>query len=298
MKNASKTTNLPSGSGTSSTPGTRPTPPPKYPNRCISCTRPNDIRETPNSTVSPGRNSAAATVPERSSEDASAVGMVVADEEEDGMATYRRRRRAVCFTRASSPTNRSKEGRRASKQFEREARVFAACRKVNFNPRRPRPLYIHRARRFGKPAIQQCGVNQRSCQKPPRNHFERGQRLHHLATPLAPDDLVELVPRRANVGAKAKTPPFARCLRQPRDTNEDKTTSGLTLRPTRRWTKAHDEVVLPRGLVQHGGPRVVRPIVTGPAWPLRITGLICKGFPVITDCNPALWEYSGDNLGA
>ena len=90
-----------------------PNPAAKYPNRCISCTRTNDIRETPNSTVSPGRNSAAATVPERSSEDASAVDVVATDEEEDGIATYRRRRRAVCFTRASSPTNRSKEGRRA-----------------------------------------------------------------------------------------------------------------------------------------------------------------------------------------
>jgi hypothetical protein len=174
MKNASKTTNSHSGSGTSSAPETRPTPPPNYPNRCIFCTRTNDIRKTPNSTVSPGRNSATATVPDKSSEDTSAVGVVAADEEEDGMATYRRRRRAVCFTWASSPTNRSKEGRRASEQFERERRVFAAHRKVNFNPRRPLPLYIHRARRFGKPAIQQCGVNQRSCQKPLWNHFERG----------------------------------------------------------------------------------------------------------------------------
>jgi hypothetical protein len=213
------------------------------------------------------------------------------------MATYGRRRRAVCFTRASSPTNRSKEGRRASEQFESEARVFVVRGKVNFNPRCPRPLYIHRARRFGKPAIQQCGVSQRSCQKPPRNHFKRGQRLHHLATSSAPDDLVELVPRRANVGAKAKTPPFARCLRQPRSTNGDKTTGRLTLRPTRRRTKTCDEVVSSRGLVQHGGPRVIRPIVTGPAWPPRITGLICKGLPVITVCNSALWEYSGDNLG-
>jgi hypothetical protein len=139
-ENASKTTNSPSGSGTSSAPGTRPTPPPKYPNRCISCTRTNDIHETPNSTVSPGRNSATATVPERPSEDASAVGVVTADEEEDDMATYHRRRRAVCFTRASSPMNRSKEGRRASKKFEREARVFATRRKVNFNPRRPAPF--------------------------------------------------------------------------------------------------------------------------------------------------------------
>jgi hypothetical protein len=41
---------------------------------------------------------------------------------------------------------------------------------------------------------------------------------------------------------------------------------------------------------------VIRPIVTGPAWPLRITGLICKGISVITVYNPALLEYSRDNL--
>jgi hypothetical protein len=99
------------------------------------------------------------------------------------------------------------------------------------------------------------------------------------------------------VGAKAKTPPFARCLRRPRCTNGDKTTGRLTLRPIRHRTKACDEVVSSCDLVQYGGPRVIRPIVTGPAWPLRITGLICKGIPVITVYNPALWEYSGDNLG-
>jgi hypothetical protein len=37
--------------------------------------------------------------------------------------------------------------------------------------------------------------------------------LKDLAASSAPDDLVELVPRRANVGAKANTLPFARCLR-------------------------------------------------------------------------------------
>jgi hypothetical protein len=101
-----------------------------------------------------------------------------------------------------------------------------------------------------------------------------------------------------HVGAKSKTPPFARCLRQSRCTNGDKTIGRLTLRSTRRRTKACDEVVPSRGLVQHGGPRVIWPIVTGHAWLLRITGLICKGLLVITVCNPALWEYSGDNLGA
>ena len=167
---------------------------------------------------------------------------------------------------------------------------------MEFKKRRPPPPFIHRARRFGKPAVQQYGVNQRSCQKPPRNHFERGQRLHHLATSSAPDDLVELVPRRANVGAKAKMPPFARCLRRNPWTNGDKTTDMFTLRPIRHRTKTCDVVVPSCDLVQHGGPRVIRPIVTGPAWQLRVTGLVCKGIPVITVCNPALWEYSGDNL--
>jgi hypothetical protein len=71
-----------------------------------------------------------------------------------------------------------------------------------------------------------------------------------------------------------------------------------TLHPTSRRTKAYDEVAPSRGLILHEGPRAIRPIVTGPAWPLRITGLICKGFSVITVCNPTLWEYSRDNLGA
>jgi hypothetical protein len=38
-----------------------------------------------------------------------------------------------------------------------------------------------------------------------------------------------------------------------------------TLRPTRRKTKAHDEVAPFRVLIQHEGPRGIRPIVTGPA---------------------------------
>jgi hypothetical protein len=100
-----------------------------------------------------------------------------------------------------------------------------------------------------------------------------------------------------DVGAKAKTPPFARSLRSPRCTNGDKTTGRLTLRLIRHRTKTCDEVVSSCDPVQHGGPRVIRPIVTGPAWPSRVTGLICKGLPIITVCNPALWEYSGDNLG-
>jgi hypothetical protein len=256
----------------------------------MSCTRTEDIRDTPNSTVSPARNSSAATLLSVSSDDAPVGGVAAAEEEEDGIATYRRRRRAVCFTRARSPTRKEQGGQTGSERFAKAVRVFVERGKIKFKTRRPLPPFIHRARRFGKPAVQQYGVNQRSCQKPPRNHFERGQRLHHLATSSARDDLVELVPRRANVGAKANTPPFARCLRRPRYTNGDKTTGRLTLRPTRHRTKACDEVVSSYDLVRHGGPRVIRPIVTGPAWPLCITSLICKGLPVITVCNPALWE--------
>jgi hypothetical protein len=59
-----------------------------------------------------------------SSDDAPSGGVYAADEEEVGMATYRRRRRAVCLTRARSPTSRSKEGRRADERFQKEARVL------------------------------------------------------------------------------------------------------------------------------------------------------------------------------
>jgi hypothetical protein len=188
-------------------------------------------------------------------------------------------------------------GQTSSKRFEKAVRVFAERGTIKFKTRRPPSPFIHRARRFRKPAIQQYGVNQRSCQKTPRNHFERGQRLRHLATSSAPSDLVELVPRRANVGAKAKKPPFARGLRRTRCTNGDKTMGRLTLRLIRRRTKTRNEVVSSCDLVQNGGPLVIQPIVTGHAWPLRVTGLICKGLPMIKVCNPALWEYSGDNLG-
>jgi hypothetical protein len=71
-----------------------------------------------------------------------------------------------------------------------------------------------------------------------------------------------------------------------------------TLRLIRCKTKAYDEVAPSRGLVQREGPRRIRPIVTGPARPLRITGPVCEGFSVMIVCNPALWEYSGDDLGA
>jgi hypothetical protein len=61
----------------------------------------------------------AAKVLSVSSDDASAGGVAAAEEEEVGIAMYRRRRRAVCFTRARSPANKSKEGRRAAKTVEK-----------------------------------------------------------------------------------------------------------------------------------------------------------------------------------
>jgi hypothetical protein len=81
-------------------------------------------------------------------------------------------------------------------------------------------------------------------------------------------------------------------------TTETRRLADSTLRPTHWKTKAYGEFIPSHDLVQHGGPRVIRLIIAGPTWPLRITSLICKGFPVITVFNPALWEYSGDNLGA
>jgi hypothetical protein len=77
-------------------------------------------------------------------DDASAGGVFAVDEEEDDMATYRRQRRAVCLMRARSPTSRSKEGRRAGKRFQKEAR-FLQCAEREHDPHRPTPfLYTGR----------------------------------------------------------------------------------------------------------------------------------------------------------
>jgi hypothetical protein len=100
-----------------------------------------------------------------SSDDAPADGVFAADEEEVSMATYRRWRRAICLTRARSPTSRSKEGRRADERFQKEARVLRRAEREP-DPRCPAPLFIHTTRRFRKPAVQQYNVRQRSHQKP------------------------------------------------------------------------------------------------------------------------------------
>jgi hypothetical protein len=64
---------------------------------------------------------------------------------------------------------------------------FSGARKGKQQPQLRR-LFIDRTRRFGKHAVQQCHVHQRSPQKSSWDHFERGQRLHHLATSSTPYD--------------------------------------------------------------------------------------------------------------
>jgi hypothetical protein len=68
------------------------------------------------------------------------------------------------------------------------------------------------------------------------------------------------------VGAKAKTPLFAQGLRCSRWSAGDKTGKD-TLRQIRHQAKTCDVVIPPCGRVQLRSPRVIRPIVTGPAWP-------------------------------
>jgi hypothetical protein len=68
-----------------------------------------------------------------------ASGVFAADEEEDDMATYHRRQRAVCLTRARSSTSRSKEGRRAGERFQKEARVLWRAEREP-DPRHPTPF--------------------------------------------------------------------------------------------------------------------------------------------------------------
>jgi hypothetical protein len=79
---------------------------------------------------------------------------------------------------------------------------------------------------------------------------------------------------------------------------EAKRLAGSTLRPLHCKTKAYDEVAhVPR-------PRRTRRLTWNSAHCNRprmakcIMGPICNSFSVMTVCNPTLWEYSGDSLGA
>jgi hypothetical protein len=148
-------------------------------------------------------------------------------------------------------------------------------------------------------------------QKPLRDHFERGQRLHHLAASSAPDNLVELVPRRANVGAKANTLPFARCLcrlvtptktisteharaRRRRQMGEEQCGPLRTLRcKTKALSKSTSLTSSPRT----GGPCEFRPNVTGPVRISALQAVFVIVFTVMTVCNLLSWKYSGDKSG-
>jgi hypothetical protein len=68
-----------------------------------------------------------------------------------------------------------------------------------------------------------------------------------------------------SVGAKAKTLPFALAFINLAAPTEAKQPAGSTLRPLHCKTKAYDEVAPSHALTQPGGPRGIRPIVTGPA---------------------------------
>jgi hypothetical protein len=119
MKNASNTTNSPSGSGISSAPRTLPTPFPKYPNCCISCThepRKSSKRRTPpcGPVVTPP--------PPNRSRYLRTMNRLVAH-----LQQMRKKTTSLCtiggsavrLTRARSPMQRNKEGRRAGERFQK-----------------------------------------------------------------------------------------------------------------------------------------------------------------------------------
>jgi hypothetical protein len=95
----------------------------------------------PKSTESPARNSSATKLLSVSSDEASAGGVAAAEEEEVGIATYRRRRWAVCFTRARSPANKSTTGRRAARRWKRRLRFSRSAESEVQKAPTPAPFY-------------------------------------------------------------------------------------------------------------------------------------------------------------
>jgi hypothetical protein len=79
---------------------------------------------------------------------------------------------------------------------------------------------------------------------------------------------------------------------------EAKQPAGSTLHPLRCKTKAYDEVAHVPRPHQTRRPTWNSAHCNRPRMAKCITGLICNGFSVMTVCNPTLWEYSGDSLGA
>jgi hypothetical protein len=125
---------------------------------------------------------------------------------------------------------------------------------VKFKTRRPRPLlYTGRGASGNLQSNSTVSINGH-VKKPPRNHFERGQSLRHLATSSAPDDLVELVPRCWGEGEDAtlRSRPSLKSLVQQRQDNgqghpspdttsdEDLRRGRPTVRPRRAWRPTCD----------------------------------------------------------
>jgi hypothetical protein len=71
-----------------------------------------------------------------------------------------------------------------------------------------------------------------------------------------------------------------------------------TLRPLRCKTKAYDEVAHVSRPCRTRRPTKNSTQCNMPRTTKCITGPICDDFSVMTCCNPTLWEYSGDSLGA
>jgi hypothetical protein len=140
--------------------------------------------------------------------------------------------------------SRSAGARSRSRRRTRSSRTLPPCltRRWSLGGRLPQhlsqrcPLHHHRASRMLEETLTETETTTRVAVRATTRSSRRS------------------VSRRGGVGAKVKTPPFARCLRQPRCTNEDKTTGRLTLRPTRGWTKAYVEVVPSCGLVSTWRP--------------------------------------------
>jgi hypothetical protein len=126
-----------------------------------------------------------------------------------------------------------------------------------------------------------------------------GQRLHHLAMSSAPNDLVELLPQRANVGAKANTLPSARCLRRLATPTKTKSIEHAEASRRRRLDENQRgppsssplqdegsiEVYQSHVLTASGGPGGIRPNVTGPAPISILWAAYVIAFSVMTVCN-------------
>jgi hypothetical protein len=102
----------------------------------------------------------------------------------------------------------------------------------------------------------------------------------------------------SGVGAKAKTLPFARSLRHAATPTNARRLAWLPFELSiARQRLDPDEVCWSR--VPHLARRPTRNSAhcNGPRVDRQVTGLIYNSFFVMTDSNPPLWEYSGDNPG-